>query len=312
METAAMVFVFLLVTAVTTTAGYMVYVRPGRLREQLSDVIGDSPAQSAHLRPPEPRRRPAEWLSEIGKLLPVSPEDAQMTGKYLIAAGWRNPTLVHIYLGIKVVTCAGLLLAAFSLREYISGNNIVLRHIVVAGGAMAGFMLPNLVLERLVQRRQKRIRLALPDALDLLVVCVEAGLGLDQAIVNVTRQLEPSCPDLSEELALTTAEMRAGKRRSDALRNLASRTGEDDLRKLVAVLIQADRFGTSIADSLRAHSEFMRMRRKQLAEEKAAKMGVKLVFPIFFFIMPAMMVVSIGPGLLQLFRNLLPMMRSVK
>jgi tight adherence protein C len=153
--------------------------------------------------------------------------------------------------------------------------------------------------------------LSLPDALDLLVVCVEAGLGLDQALVNVSRQLQTAHPELSDELSLLTAEMRAGKRRAEALRNLASRTGEDDLRKLVAVLVQADRFGTSIADSLRTHAEFMRTRRRQLAEEKAAKMGVKLVFPIFFFIMPTMIVVSVGPGLLQLIKNLMPMMKAV-
>jgi tight adherence protein C len=176
---------------------------------------------------------------------------------------------------------------------------------------MAGFMLPNIALERLVKRRQLRLRLSLPDVLDLLVVCVEAGLGLDQAMVNVSRQLQTAHPELSEELGLLNAEMRAGKRRAEALRNLASRTGEDDLRKLVAVLIQADRFGTSIADSLRTHADFMRTQRRQLAEEKAAKMGVKLVFPIFFFIMPTMIVVSVGPGLLQLMKNLMPMMRGV-
>jgi tight adherence protein C len=312
MELAAIVLVFLAVAAVTTAAGYAIYVRPGRLRENLANVIGGGPAAAPPLTTPERSRKPAEWLSEIGKLLPVSSQDAGMAGRYLVAAGYRNPALVHVYLGTKVVVCAGLLAAAFTVRDYIPGANVVLRHVVIAGAALAGFMIPNFVLERMVQRRQKRIRLSIPDALDLLVVCVEAGLGLDQAIVNVTRQLQQTFPDLSEELSLTTAEMRAGNRRADALRNLGSRTGENDLRKLVAVLIQADRFGTSIADSLRAHSEFMRVRRKQIAEEKAAKMGVKLVFPIFFFIMPAMMVVSVGPGLLQLFRNLIPMMRSMK
>jgi tight adherence protein C len=201
--------------------------------------------------------------------------------------------------------------AALLLRDQMFGGNPVMRHVVVLAAAFAGFMLPNFVLEKMVARRQLRIRLSLPDALDLLVVCVEAGLGLDQALVNVSRQVKQAYPEISDELSLMTSEMHAGKRRADALRNLASRTGEEELRKLVAVLLQADRFGTSVADSLRTHSESMRIRRKQLAEERAAKIGVKLVFPIFFFIMPAMMVVSVGPGVLQLVKNLVPMMRSV-
>jgi tight adherence protein C len=143
-----------------------------------------------------------------------------------------------------------------------------------------------------------------------MVVCMEAGLGLDQALVNVSRELAITHKEISEELGLVSLEMRAGKRRSEALKNLATRTGEAETRKLVATLVQADRFGTSIADSLRTHSDFMRVRRRQEAEERAAKVGVKLVFPIFFFILPSMLVVAAGPGLLQLFKHLFPLMRS--
>jgi tight adherence protein C len=162
----------------------------------------------------------------------------------------------------------------------------------------------------MVAARQERIRLSMPDALDLLVVCVEAGLGLDQAIRNVADELRMTHKDISDELGLVNLEMRAGKRRADALRNLADRVGEAELKKLVAILIQADRFGVSVAESLRTHSDFMRVRRRQEAEERAGKVGVKLVFPIFFFILPSMLVVSAGPGLLQLFKNLFPMMKS--
>jgi tight adherence protein C len=177
-------------------------------------------------------------------------------------------------------------------------------------GGIAGYFAPGFILERMVAARQTRIRLSLPDALDLLVVCVEAGLGLDQAIHNVSQELRSTHKDISEELGLVTLEMRAGKQRAEALRNLADRTGEPELRKLVAILIQADRFGVSVADSLRTHSDFMRVRRRQEAEERAAKVGVKLVFPIFFCIMPSMMLVTAGPGVLQLFRNLYPMMQN--
>jgi tight adherence protein C len=186
----------------------------------------------------------------------------------------------------------------------------VLRIVVVAAGALAGYFGPSLVLEHMVRARQERLKLSLPDALDLLVVCVEAGLGLDQAIRSVSEELKVAHREISEELGLVTLEMRAGKRRADALKNLADRTGEPEIRKLVAILIQADRFGTSIAESLRTHSDFLRVRRRQDAEERAGKVGVKLVFPIFFFILPSMMVVAAGPGLLQVFKYLFPMMKS--
>ena len=156
------------------------------------------------------------------------------------------------------------------------------------------------------------VRLSLPDALDLLVVSVEAGLGLDQAIQHVARELQVSHPQLSEEMSLVTLEMRAGKRRSDALRNFAERTGEPEIQKLVAILIQNDRFGTSMGESLRTHSDFMRTRRRQEAEERAGKVGVKLVFPIFFFILPSMLIVAAGPGILQIFKYLFPMMKQAR
>src|ERR1019366_7122194 len=159
--------------------------------------------------------------------------------------------------------------------------------------------------------RQEILRLSRPGALDLLVVWVEAGLGLDQVIQHVAKELQVSHPQLSEEMMLVTLEMRAGKRRSDALRNFAERTGEDEIRKLVAILIQNDRFGTSMGESLRTHSDFMRVARRQQAEERAGKVGVKLVFPIFFFILPSMLIVAAGPGILQIFKYLFPMMKHV-
>jgi tight adherence protein C len=165
-------------------------------------------------------------------------------------------------------------------------------------------------LDNLVSNRHDRLRMSLPDALDLMVVSVEAGLGLDQAIQYVAKELTTTHPDVSEEFQLVNLEIRAGKRRVEALRNLAERTGETELRKLVAILVQTERFGTSIADSLRTHSDFMRVRRRQEAEERANKVGVKLVFPIFFFILPSMLVVSAGPGLLQVFKYLFPLMRN--
>ena len=140
---------------------------------------------------------------------------------------------------------------------------------------------------------------ALANALDLMVVCVESGLGLDQAILQVAKELEHAHPEITEELAIVNLELKAGKRRAEALRNLADRTAVEDLKKLVAVLIQADRFGTGVAQSLRAHSDYMRVQARQIAEEKAAKLGVKLVFPIFFCILPSLFVVTVGPVVVQ-------------
>ena len=155
------------------------------------------------------------------------------------------------------------------------------------------------------------IHRGLANALDLLVVCVESGLGLDQAILQVAKELEHAHPEITEELAIVNLELKAGKRRAEALRNLADRTAVDDLKKLVAVLIQADRFGTGVAQSLRAHSDYMRVQARQIAEEKAAKLGVKLVFPIFFCILPSLFVVTVGPVVMRIMRQLLPMMNNM-
>jgi tight adherence protein C len=161
------------------------------------------------------------------------------------------------------------------------------------------------------KRRQHQINRGLANSLDLMVVCVESGLGLDQAIMQVAKDLEHAHPEISEELAIVNLELKAGKRRAEALRNLADRTAVEDLKKLVAVLIQADRFGTGVAQSLRAHSDYMRVQARQVAEEKAAKLGVKLVFPIFFCILPSLFVVTVGPVVVKIMKELLPMMNNL-
>ena len=165
----------------------------------------------------------------------------------------------------------------------------------------------HMVLARKAKRRQHRIRLGLPDALDLLVVSVEAGLGLDQAIQRVGAELAFAHPDLCDELRLINLELRAGKARADALHNLAERTGVDDIASLVAMLVQTDKFGTSVAQSLRVHSETVRTKRRQRAEEAAAKTGVKMVFPLVFCIFPAIWVVTIGPAAIKFIQIVGPM-----
>ncbi len=300
---------FCLLLAAISLYGYRLYVRPVRITDRLGGPVTAEPAVTVSAMAASQRPFFVRVVEYIGEKVPLSPEDASLARRRLMAAGFRSDMALRVFYGLKIVLFVGLLALAFVGRNYLTANPVLRVVILVAGGAL-GFFGPNLVLDRFVSRRQEKIKFSLPDALDLLVVCMEAGLGLDQAMVNVSRELEITHPEICQEFNLVSLEMRAGKRRTEALKNLASRAGEPELRKLVATLVQADRFGASIADSLRTHADFMRVRRRQEAEERAAKVGVKLVFPIFFFILPSMLVVAAGPGLLALFKHLFPLMRT--
>ncbi len=168
--------------------------------------------------------------------------------------------------------------------------------------AILGYLAPGIMLGRMIERRKKELQNGLPDALDLLIVCVESGSSLDQAVLKTSQELGVSYPALAEEFRLLNVEVRAGKPRLEAFKNLASRTGLDDMRSLVAMLVQTDRFGTSIAQALRTHAVTLRTKRRQRAEERAAKIGVKLVFPLVFFLFPAFYVVTLGPAIIQFAR----------
>ena len=240
-------------------------------------------------------------LKQLAKYAPQSPSEMGKLQKRLVCAGYRNKEAITIFMGIRL----GVALLAFG----ISSSPLVGRPSVflALGMAAVGYLLPSMVLGKLAKKRQHRIRLSLADVLDLLVVSVEAGLGLDQALQRVGEELATTHPDLSDELRLINLELRAGKARSEALRNLADRTGVDDLSSLAAMLIQTDKFGTSVAQSLRVHSETLRTKRRQRAEEAAAKTGVKMVFPLVFCIFPAIWVVTIGPAAIRFVQVLFPM-----
>ena len=303
------VVLFVALMAGISYFGYRRYARPGRVYEQLGGEATFAMPTVDGKTESEPGLM-VKVFQEIGEKVPINPEDASMVRRDLIAAGYRSDRALPIYLAARVVACAGLLLLGLYLRTYV-GNPILSIVVPIAMGFL-GYYGPSFWLDSAVSSRNERLRFSLPDGLDLMVVSVEAGLGLDQAIQYVGKEMALSHPELSDELRLATLEIRAGKRRAEALRNLSERTGEPEISKLVAILIQTDRFGTSIADSLRTHSEFMRVRRRQEAEERAAKVGVKLVFPIFFLMLPAMLVVAAGPGLLQVFKFLFPMMKNAK
>jgi tight adherence protein C len=299
---------FLLLTVVISYYGYRRYARPGRVITQLNadhievPLVGVTPDAAG----PGLLVTAVEY---VGEKLPVMSNDASVIRNDLSAAGYRSERAFYMFHGARLLIAAllGLLVLSFQYRVTTSP---VLMMVLPVAATILGVLLPSLFLNWMVRSRQDEISSGLPDAIDLLVVAVEAGLGLDQALLYVARELAPTHPEVSDELHLVNLEIRAGQRRVDALRHLARRSGDPEMQKLVAMLIQADRFGTSIGESLRTHSEFMRTRRRQRAEEKAGKIGVKLVFPIFFLILPAMLVVTTGPGLLQVFKFLIPMMRE--
>jgi tight adherence protein C len=302
---------FLMLMIASTLIGYRFVYKPGRFLKQLGSPVITGDKQRILEDDTEPQGSSiVTVLRQLGARVPSSEADMASLRKTLLQAGFRSENAAPVFFGLRIVG-AGIMLVLGIMFQSRVPDNQSLRVMVVLMGAMVGWTLPKFCLEKKVKKRKEILRLSLPDALDMLVVSVEAGLGLDQAMQHVAREINVSHPELSEELQMVTLEMRAGKRRSEALRQFAERTGEDEIRKLIAILIQNDRFGTSMGESLRTHSDYMRTRRKQDAEERAGKVGVKLVFPIFFFILPSMVIVSAGPGLLQIFKDLFPMMKNM-
>ena len=245
-------------------------------------------------------------VKRLGEKAPRSMNEMGSLRQRLVQAGYRRDEALTVFFGIRVMF-------ALALFVLFSTSFVVKANLMLAlGGLGLGYLLPGMVLARLAKRRAHRIRLSLADALDLLVVSVEAGLGLDQALQRVGAELSSAYPDLSDELRLVNLELRAGKARAEALRNLGQRSGVDDLNSLVTMLIQTDKFGTSVAQSLRVYSETLRTKRRQRAEEAAAKTGVKMVFPLVFCIFPAIWVVTIGPAAIKFMTVLFPLIESKK
>jgi tight adherence protein C len=227
----------------------------------------------------------------------------------LVEAGFRSEEAPAVFLTIKVFAALGGVMLAGGITLFTHGlGTAVLLRSVLAGGI--AFFLPEIVLDLLRKSRKKQITLGLPDALDLLVVSVEAGLGLDQGIRKVADEMRPSYRILSEELQLSTLHLQMGRVRASVLQDLGNRTGVEDLRALASLLIQADKFGSGVAQALRVQSDSMRIRRQQIAEEKAAKTAVKLIFPLVIFIFPGVFVVLVGPAAIQMAREMFPAMQG--
>ena len=246
------------------------------------------------------KERVRDTFANVGKLLPVpTTEKATRTQLLMIRAGYRSSEASLAMRGVKL-----LLPVAALAGVYFSGLYRINVFFIPIVAFALGYLLPDMWLTWRVGSRQRKLRRGLPDALDLLVICVEAGLGLDQALLKVSQDMKISHPELSEELQFVNLEMRIGKSRIEALRELARRTGLDDIKTLTAMLIQTERFGTSIAQSLRVYSDDMRVKRRQRAEEMSAKTSVKMVPPLVFFIFPALMVVILGPAMITLMHQM--------
>ncbi len=283
-------------------AAYFFFVRPvnpveTRLREINPRATDEAPQQNVSSVVVERIAKP------IASFVPQpSPRNLRRLRKRLIQAGYYSENSATVYRAVQLASMLVIPTFVFFfltviLRKPIDTGTIGLTVVGIGYGAF----MPSFMLSRQITKRKGKITRALPDALDLMVVCVEAGLGLNAALHRVGREMELVDPNLSEELAVTNREIRAGKPRDEALRNLGDRTGVDDVKSLVAMLVQTDRFGTSIADSLRVFADSMRTKRRQRAEEMVAKAAIKLIFPLLLFIFPALLIVLMGPALIKIY-----------
>ncbi len=237
--------------------------------------------------------RPDPRLQKLRTYVPKSPREMTRLQRRMAQAGFHGWTPVFVYAFAEIALALIGFFTVFSLAPARTGWMFAL------AAAVQGYLVPGFYVSRRIRHRRKQIENGLPDALDLLIVSIEAGLALDQALLKCAEELELPYPALSQELHLVNVETRAGKPRLEALKNFAKRTQVDDVRALVAMLVQTDRFGTSVAQALRTHAETSRIKRRQRAEEKAAKLSVKLIFPLVFFLFPAFFVVSVGPAVIK-------------
>ncbi len=290
MALALAIFVFLTIGIIVFAFGAAVVTPSSVLGSRLREIGWQRPAQQVK---PAIRERMQQALDPLSRALPLSPADVSKTRALLIQAGYRSPQHATIYNGLRVLFAVLGFLSVFLFTGFTSP-------LLLVGVTAFGFFIPRFMLKKKLQERQRRIRLGLPDGLDLTVICVEAGLSLDQAMMRVGEDLRTAHPELSGEFHLFDLETRAGKPRAEALRNLSDRTGVDDIRALVGTLIQTDRFGTSVAQALRVHSDSLRTERRQRAEEQAAKTTVKMIIPLVLFVMPSLIFVTVGPAVIQL------------
>ncbi|GAB3628029.1 type II secretion system protein [Pandoraea terrae] len=290
--------------------GLMALIMPNSIQRRLGQLAstGQSPSETMDSAGAQWVQKFASVSEPIAKLsLPKEGWERSLLRTKFMNAGWRDAAAPAIYFAAKTILAIGLpAVCMIAAGPYLGPEkkNVLLMLLLIFAGV--GYYLPNVILARRGRLRKQTIFENFPDALDLLTVCVEAGLGLDAALMKVADELHLKCRELSEELQLVLLELRTGSSKETALKNLALRTGVEDVDVLVAMLIQAERFGTSVGDSLRVHSEHLRLKRRLRAEEAAGKIAVKLLFPLIFCIFPTLMLVLLGPAFIQVVRVLLP------
>jgi tight adherence protein C len=293
---------FLFVLCAVGAVGWVFVVRPARATAEQPHIPSPLTLGEDHL--PSAQAAVVNVLRMMGEVAPGTGTQADAARQQLSAAGFRWPSAVAVFLGIKYATglmlgAAGAWAAATFAPEGWTGL-----FLPAVCGLGFGYLLPDRVLERLAKRRGERLRRALPSAVDLMVLGIEAGQSIDAAIAEASRGLRVSYPDLSAEFTLLQLEMRADTSRADALRNFAARTREPELRKFTGLLIDTDRFGTSLGPALRAHGKYLRTRFRQNAQERARKVAVKLIFPVFFLIFPSVILVTLGPAAILIYTQM--------
>ena len=302
-----LMLVFCITTGLTTLAIWLLF--PDRFRQRIAQVKLSDAVQTDSLSQ-RWQKKLAQTVRPLAKLsLPNEGWEGSAMKIRFINAGWRGPSVPTLFFGTKTLLALGLpLIVFFAANASLLNSGASHIFIVLVIIAAAGYYLPNAVLNHAISVRQLEIFEGFPDALDLLIICVEAGLSLDQALSRVARDIGIKSLVLAQEFQLVLMELRNGFSKEMALRHLALRTGVEDIDLLVAMLIQAERFGTSMGASLRVHADNLRTKRRQRAEENAAKIAVKLLLPLIFMIFPSLLLVLMGPAMIQIYRVLLPAM----
>jgi tight adherence protein C len=285
------ILAFLAVFLLIASGGFLLFYREVML-QRISEAISPHPKErSLTTVVQQAKASIGSLMGTVENLMPKSEKEVSIVLQRLTRAGYRNESAVKVFYGCKVVT--PIVLSAFALLTGLASIGPFFVYLVTLGG---GFLAPDFWLGKMIDKRQKKINKGLPDVLDLLVICMEAGLSLDQATARSAQELSQSQPELCDELNVVVLEQRAGRARSDAWKNMADRTGVESLRNMVSMLVQTEQFGTSIAKMLRVHSDSLRTQRVQMIEELAGKTSVKLVFPLVLFIFPALFLVTLGPA----------------
>jgi tight adherence protein C len=303
MSTQLLIGLFLFVLAAVSAVGYVFVLRPSQ--NDGGPALIPSPLALEHPELPGAQAAVADLFRLIGEAMPGGVEQANAARQKLMIAGYRWPSAVSVFLGIK---CASALMLAaagvWATVTFRADADLLQMMLPAICGLGFGFLLPDRVLDKLAAKRIERLRRGLPAALDLMVLAIEAGQGLDAAILDTSRGLRGTHPDLAAEFTQLQLELRANTTRAEALRNFSARSNDMELRKFTNLLIDTDRFGTSLGPALKTHARYLRIRFRQIAQEKARKVGVKLIFPVFFLIFPSVILVTLGPAVILIFTQM--------